>query len=127
MEKLHWEMVRLLFPDNRSIHERPVLTYVRNRGELAEGWYDPSTLQKAVQSAAEYDQDSYGKERPDSASRKHTTAATSQPMEDSDSNESIGPSLPGQEGRSRGRMGPSIPNVQDLALKRGEHPGLVRV
>lgn len=29
-----------------------MLTYLRNRGELAEGWYDPSTFQKAQQDSA---------------------------------------------------------------------------
>ena len=95
----------------------------RNRGELAEGWYDPSTLQKAQQSASTPD-DSYSS----NMQAKHTTtapasqnAAANEAIEgDSDSDDSVGPALLGHESRSRGgRMGPSIPNMQDLELKRG--------
>lgn len=105
------------------------LTYLRNRGELAEGWYDPETLQKATQNtqAAEVADDNYRPESRTTARRevggKHKEASPrydrNTKQHDSDSDDSIGPSLPGQEGRSKGRMGPSIPNMQDLELKRG--------
>lgn len=88
---------------------------MRNRGELAEGWYDPMALQKAVQSVAERSEDRPLKPpvRTGSFVEEHATVG-------SDSDDSIGPALPGHEGRSRlGRMGPSIPNVQDLAFKKG--------
>lgn len=105
------------------------LTYLRNRGELAEGWYDPETLQKATQNtqAAEVADDNYRPEPSATARRemhgKHKEASPRHDRntkeDDSDSDDSIGPALPGQEGRSRGRVGPSIPNMQDLELKRG--------
>jgi hypothetical protein len=95
---------------------------LRNRGELSEGWYDPSTLQKAVQSAATYDSDPFEYQRPKSPARRGPEVlARGRVVDESDSDDSIGPTLPGQDGRSRGsRMGPSIPNMQDLELKRGK-------
>jgi hypothetical protein len=92
---------------------------VRNRGELSEGWYDPSTLQKAVQSAQDEPEPEYEDRRPREPRREPPTERTA--GNDSESDDEIGPALPGQEGRSRaGRMGPSIPNMQDLELKRGQ-------
>jgi hypothetical protein len=95
----------------------------RNRGELAEGWYDPSTLQKAQQSAS--DNDGYSstvrpKYTTTTASTSGNTNKQDAAGDNSDSDDSVGPALPGQEGRSRrNRAGPSIPNMQDLGLKRG--------
>jgi len=93
---------------------------VRNRGELSEGWYDPSTLQKAVKSAQDEPEPGYEERRP-KASRPagREQAEERNTADESDSDDSIGPTLPGQEGRG-GRMGPSIPNMQDLELKRGK-------
>lgn len=66
MEEFHRKMVRqpvsmltllcaendrgffFFFPCPSHVH---VLTYLRNRGELAEGWYDPETLEKAISNA----------------------------------------------------------------------------
>ncbi|KAH7380876.1 hypothetical protein BKA64DRAFT_647714 [Cadophora sp. MPI-SDFR-AT-0126] len=93
-----------------------------NRGELSEGWYDPSTFQRAVESAAEYES-KRREERPtpktELVGRQTSRPSAKEVEEESDSDDSIGPALPGQESRSRGsRKGPSIPNMQDLALKR---------
>lgn len=95
----------------------------RNRGELAEGWYDPSTLKKAQQSTSTPG-DSYtsnAQPKYDTTAPASRNAAANEIIEgDSDSDDSVGPALPGHESRSRGgRMGPSIPNMQDLELKRG--------
>ncbi|CAG8955987.1 hypothetical protein HYFRA_00008843 [Hymenoscyphus fraxineus] len=100
-----------------------------NRGELAEGWYDPETLQKATRStqAAEVTDDNHRPEPSTTVSRETDERHRNPPPghdrntkddSGSESDDSIGPALPGQEGRSRGRMGPSIPNIQDLELKR---------
>jgi hypothetical protein len=104
---------------------------VRNRGELAEGWYDPETLQKATQNqAAESAIDNRGRAtstepQNESPRRRESKSAKRIKYEDednTDSDDSIGPALPGQDRRLRGgRMGPSIPNMQDLELKRGTH------
>jgi len=101
---------------------RAGLTCLRNRGELSEGWYDPSTLQKAVQSSAEPEIRSRDEQRPKATATKHidSRVLVREEPEGSESDEEIGPTLPGQEGRSRsGRMGPSIPNMQDLEFKKG--------
>jgi hypothetical protein len=97
---------------------------VRNRGELAEGWYDPLTLQKAIASYEEQEGDSRnqnfgrGLASGDPVAQKTPKDESRGPGSDSD--DSIGPTLPGQDSRSGGkRVGPSIPNMQDLELKRG--------
>jgi hypothetical protein len=98
------------------------LTCLRNRGELSEGWYDPSTLQKAVQSSTEPELRPRDGERPKTTPTKNrdSKAPVREEPEESESDEEIGPTLPGQEGRLRsGRMGPSIPTMQDLELKKG--------
>lgn len=127
MEKLHREMVRNL-ESHQSIKSKATrLTFVRNRGELAEGWYDPSTLQKAIASASEIgdpsrerDPGEKGSERPKTGLGRERRTERAGSDVTSDSDESIGPALPGQESRSRGsRMGPRIPNMDDLELKRG--------
>ncbi|KAG9230560.1 hypothetical protein BJ875DRAFT_537070 [Amylocarpus encephaloides] len=107
-----------------------------NRGELAEGWYDPETLQKAVQNTDSQNlvDDDYGPTPSTTVPPKHRDPelvgqGRSRVDEESDSDESIGPAPAGHERRSRGgRMGPSIPNMQDLGLKRemDEEDGLAR-
>lgn len=90
--------------------------------ELSEGWYDPATLQNALESAQD------GTEREEAQEvRTNTSGAPhisdegqkAKAEDEDDSDDSIGPVLPGQESRARaGRVGPSIPNMQDLELKR---------
>lgn len=95
---------------------------MRNRGELAEGWYDPSTFQKATASSSKLG----GKSRdvtlpsPSRGRGRQENDPREQDLNDY-SDASVGPTLPGQdESRSRGGYkGPSIPNKQDLELKRG--------
>lgn len=130
MEELCWEMVSWY---GREKGMGAGLTWRRNRGELAEGWYDPATLMKAVQAAEEsklegpkglksetIEERDRREQRQKEADRDRK--ADREEGESSDSDESIGPALPGQDGRSRGsRMGPSIPGMQDLELKRGIH------
>jgi hypothetical protein len=100
---------------------------MRNRGELAEGWYDPATLLKAQQS----DHTPIDNARASMASqipRSPIKATKTSPGlsrretrdEEYESDDSVGPALPGHVARSRrNRAGPSIPNFQDLELKRG--------
>ncbi len=86
----------------------------RNRGELAEGWYDPSTRQKALESSTTASQSisrrrsspSYG----DSIQKREQTLSNSE-------DDGPGPSLPDNPRQSR--HGPAIPTMQDLELKRG--------
>jgi len=90
---------------------------VRNRGELAEGWYDPATLHKAQAAAASYDEDT---ER--AKPRDSPTYGSPRRSESSDE-DLVGPALPDQEVASYNkgkRRGPAIPDTQDLELRRGE-------
>lgn len=92
------------------------LTSVRNRGELAEGWYDPATLQKAQASAASYD-DHIERPKP-----RGSPKYSSPRLDESSDEEMVGPTLPGQEGaayKKGKRRGPAIPDMQDLELRRG--------
>ena len=101
---------------------RTRLICLRNRGELSEGWYDPTTFHKAVQSTTLNEPRQSIHQRPVSPPPKNEPVEQiiGQTMEDSDSDDSIGPVLPGLEGSSRNkRLGPSIPNMDDLQLKRG--------
>ena len=89
---------------------------MRNRGELAEGWYDPDTKRKADESAR----------RPDTHQEGHTSDYSNPPeLEDREGREdseddTFGPPLPGELDR-RIAAGPAIPSMQDLALRRGKY------
>ncbi|KAJ8061375.1 hypothetical protein OCU04_010431 [Sclerotinia nivalis] len=100
-----------------------------NRGELSEGWYDPSTLRKAQESAKEYE-DEIARESNPIQSNEPSSSFTKRESEyddlsrvegdENDSDDSIGPTLPGEMNKARrNRPGPSIPNMEDLELKRG--------
>ena len=92
------------------------LTSVRNRGELAEGWYDPATLQKALASTAMNDdfiEPRRNRESPDYGPHM---------SKDSSDEDAVGPSLPGGEvAVSKGDRiaGPGIPSLHDLELQQG--------
>ena len=92
------------------------LTSVRNRGELAEGWYDPATLQKALASTAMNDdfiEPQRNRESPDYG--PHIS-------KDSSGEDAVGPSLPSREvavSKRDGVAGPGIPNLHDLELQQG--------
>jgi hypothetical protein len=102
---------------------------MRNRGELAEGWYDPSTLQKAIASTPKLSATARDVNPREQSHRPREEAwREEQPrrgMSDSssDSEDSVGPVLPGKASRSRAsRVGPSIPNMDDLELQKGFMP-----
>lgn len=96
----------------------------RNRGELAEGWYEPATLQKARQNAAQ--QPALDRERasPDYARGGQAQSGEAEDLlaDDDDDDEDYGPRLP-HPGlmRAAARSGPAIPSMQDLELQRGKH------
>lgn len=95
---------------------------MRNREELAEGWYDPATLQKAQTSAASNpasNPPNPGLPRRPRGSPKYGSPTRTRESSDDDL---VGPTLPGQNvalPRGSRRPGPAIPNLQDLELKRG--------
>ncbi|KAK4542166.1 hypothetical protein LTR36_007013 [Oleoguttula mirabilis] len=85
-----------------------------NRGELAEGWYDPDTKAKADARQA-----SRPAIEPAGPRRASLVAAEGQASEDGDGDEDgedgYGPALPET---ARRRMGPTVPGMQDLQHKR---------
>ena len=126
MEELCWQMVYLyscLWPDSSiRVVRYKGLTFLRNRGELAEGWYDPATLQKAQASAALNAPITERQSRP----RDSPSYGSPRRSEDSSNEDVVGPTMPGNETRvykSGKRPGPAIPNLQDLELQRGMDPG----
>ena len=98
--------------------ENKGLTLVRNRGELAEGWYDPATLEKAQASASSSAAHTERQSRP----RDSPSYGTPNRLEESSDEDIVGPTMPGGETKvhkSDKRPGPAIPNLQDLELQRG--------
>ena len=94
---------------------------MRNRGELAEGWYDPATLQKARASAIS---DAVIIER-HSRPRDSPNYGSPSRVEESSDEDFVGPTMPGGERQvysSDKRPGPAIPNLQDLELQKGTSP-----
>ncbi|KAF7116001.1 hypothetical protein CNMCM5793_003834 [Aspergillus hiratsukae] len=107
-----------------------------NRGELAEGWYDPSTLEKARRNASEhppvsgpgrrhdspeYEQGGRGKDA-DTGDASERTARQNEREFVSEDEDDYGPILPHHELSARGRggplAGPTIPTTQDLELRK---------
>ena len=94
------------------------LTSVRNRGELAEGWYDPATLQKAQASASSNAVHTNSHSQP----RGSPSYGSPGRAEESSDEDVVGPAMPGSETniyKNHKRPGPAVPNLQDLELQRG--------
>ena len=122
MEELHSKMVCM-----NELRGNFFLTLRRNHGELAEGWYEPATLQKARQNSAEQPRLDRERASPDYArgEQPHGGDFEDPPAEDDndDDEEDYGPKLPHPGSmRAAARSGPAIPNMQDLELRRGKHP-----
>ena len=99
-----------------------MLTGVRNRGELAEGWYDPVTLQKAIDSAAKFTSSIHITEPRRSSPVYGESSLVRTATGESSDDDAVGPALPneGLQHKSRtGRLGPAIPGMQDLEMQRG--------
>jgi hypothetical protein len=77
-----------------------------NRGELAEGWYDPKTKERSDERAAEMGVQAKPKHEPQRAIPDPSTAKV-EAMDDEDDDD-FGPAPPTQ------RSGPSVPSFQDL-------------
>ena len=97
-----------------------MLTFVRNRGDLAEGWYDPAALQKARGSAAS----ASSVAEPEKQLRGSPHYGSPTDADESSEEDIVGPTLPGHGisiHRSNNKAGPAIPNLQDLELRRGQY------
>lgn len=131
MEKLHAEMVSPSLP----MKVRCLLLYMsfptlatkayiwRNRGEIAEGWYDPSMREKALAFSASTNTKSLSTVQRLPSHERGDQAALVKVDDDLVSDDELGPSLPPQGEGSKAQftqMGPAIPSLQDLELKRGK-------
>ncbi|EAW09596.1 uncharacterized protein ACLA_038060 [Aspergillus clavatus NRRL 1] len=95
-----------------------------NRGELAEGWYDPSTFEKARHSALEQPPATTSGRRHSPDYRHDDREKEAEPREDepqnaSEDEEDYGPGLPRYTMAKNGpSAGPTIPTIQDLELRQ---------
>ncbi|MCJ1453247.1 hypothetical protein MMC28_003593 [Mycoblastus sanguinarius] len=88
-----------------------------NRGMLAEGWYDPATLQKAQASVAS----NVDRAEPQYRRRGSPSYGPAVGIYNSSDEDLVGPTLPGGDviaRRAGKRPGPAIPNLQDLELRK---------
>ena len=90
-----------------------------NRGELAEGWYDPATKRRAdeaaVSSRVEGERSLPGRRSPSQRELRESRNGRDHELQDESDDDEFGPSLPTQAHQTT-RAGPSIPNAQDLSL-----------
>ena len=92
---------------------------MRNRGELAEGWYDPATLQKSLDKPASDLRFPINQRRGlPSRNAKRSAPPADGKAEEESSDDEIGPALPSQDARIN-RAGPAIPKTEDLELRDG--------
>jgi hypothetical protein len=121
MEELYAKMVGLRV----SFAWRDNYWHHRNRGELAEGWYDPATLDKARRSAEEEPAAGPrgGRESPDytQAQRATSEAPQNPPVgddDDEDEDDEYGPSLPqARSGRGGHKLALQSQLCKILSLK----------
>ena len=104
-----------------------LLTLARNRGDLAEGWYDPATLEKAINAANENESQHRVFTRGKSSLERNGRTENAFPVVESDDEDAPGPSLPETYGHRLKslqsiRAGPAIPDFQDLELRKGAPP-----
>ena len=88
---------------------------------LAEGWYDPATLQKAQASVAS----NVDRAEPQYRRRGSPSYGPAVGIYNSSDEDLVGPTLPGGDviaRRAGKRPGPAIPNLQDLELRKGNSP-----
>jgi hypothetical protein len=96
------------------------LTSLRNRGELAEGWYDPSTKTKATASfSAAPARLEVLRDSPEYTSKDESMLLSPRKVEEDSEDDDIGPPLPpGDNGAVDRRRGPVIPGFADLQDRR---------
>ncbi|EGR47255.1 uncharacterized protein TRIREDRAFT_109181 [Trichoderma reesei QM6a] len=93
-----------------------------NRGELAEGWYDPEMFQRILARHPTTEGQREREERQQQQQKQYSSRDVSVEDDrynsggDDSEDEDYGPVLPGASGGSR-RVGVGIPNKEDLALR----------
>lgn len=80
-----------------------------NRGELAEGWYDPKTRERADERALEMGEPARKSAQPALPRPVSATPSEPRPEVADDDDDDFGPALPPGP-----RSGPSVPSLQDL-------------
>jgi len=102
------------------------LTCLRNHGELAEGWYDPQTFEKAKRNAKnqfmhlDQDPDSFHDTSQGASSQRNRNEQPNT-LEDSDTESEYGPAMPSTmlpSGLHPAKSGPSYPSLDDIRLRR---------
>ncbi|KAL6865785.1 hypothetical protein ACO1O0_001883 [Amphichorda felina] len=83
-----------------------------NRGELAEGWYDPDMFSRI----AEWEPESRPRS-PEPPSRRDVRGEEHEPPVNDSDDDDYGPVLPGSAAESARRAGPGIPSLQDLSVR----------
>jgi hypothetical protein len=96
-----------------------------NRGELAEGWYDPDLFTRVKEMAPDLGSEPKSSEPPRQPSPEADVPNDREPRrqnlagsddDDDDDDDGYGPTLPNSV-RSGERIGPGIPSFQDLSLR----------
>ncbi|KAL7924687.1 hypothetical protein ACQKWADRAFT_255258 [Trichoderma austrokoningii] len=98
-----------------------------NRGELAEGWYDPEMFQRILERGPPPPQQQREQQQQQQHRGRQSDSSDEEPPEtrypgrnaspDEDEDMDYGPVLPGAAASSDRRAGAAIPNKQDLALR----------
>ena len=88
-----------------------MLTWVRNRGDLARSWYDPTMLKTAQDTAQ-----SLQKQEPDRP-RRATPTYTSRNDAEPESDDDFGPAPPPGGASRHSGHGPTIPKLDDIAYR----------
>ncbi|KAK3690780.1 hypothetical protein LTR37_019002 [Vermiconidia calcicola] len=85
-----------------------------NRGELAEGWYDPETKKRADERLAE-ERDHRPSSKVSERRVEEQQGPHGPPEDDEEEDDGYGPTLPSTGGL---KLGPTVPSFQDLQYKR---------
>lgn len=89
-----------------------MLTLVRNRGDLARSWYEPSMLKTAQETVQSFRRSSPKPRR--RGSPEYNSRKDAEPQSDDDD---FGPPPPPDVGNRHPGHGPTIPKLDDLALR----------
>lgn len=126
-----WYDILCSFLEDTWMVKKLILIIIRNRGELAEGWYDPGILKKARDAQDQGQGQGQGQDQAQDRGRdtgrsqnrtspEYNTGERDE-EDDGDDEEDYGPDLPQQYKNQVNRHGPSIPTTQDLELRKGTY------
>lgn len=110
MEEFHGALVRRLFLESNSSFDW--LTLMRNRGDLARSWYDPSMLKTAQETIRSFEANS-----PERRRRVSPKYGTRKDVGNQSDDEDIGPAPPPDVISRQHGQGPTIPKLDDIALR----------